>query len=590
MKEIQGNTTGLKPSQRKRLETLFRRKIPSQTMAPSHFLRALTEVSREIERQIGVLIDRKGQIEMVIVGDANKIFIPTLERQRESAGRFRGLRLIHTHLSNEPLSKDDLNDLTVLRLDLIMAVGVGEDGLPRDLFYAHLLPENHESKLWRVEGPVSPHSLEELDFLEWIRSLEEEFARVSSVASEVRVGNRALLVGVYPPAQQDVDARMDELHELARSAGLYVMTRVIQRRDEPDPRYLLGQGKIESLILRSMQLGVDLLVFESDLTPTQSRNIAEMTDLKILDRTQLILDIFAQHAHSRDGKIQVELAQLKYLLPRLNRLNTAMSRLTGGIGGRGPGETKLEINRRRARERIGRLETLLSQVTQRRQLRRSRRLRSQTPIVSVVGYTNAGKSTLVNTLTHSDVYVEDKLFSTLDPVSRRLRLAHNHERELILTDTVGFIRDLPEELVAAFHATLEESADADLLLHVVDASDPAVDEHIHAVERILEQLELHEIPRLCLLNKVDRIEDPAEVDFLCRRYDALPISAHDPRTLFSLLAALELQIWPGEKEESLPIQPFSLPLTASPSYASDETLASDLPAACDDNTTLHTLD
>jgi GTP-binding protein HflX len=264
--------------------------------------------------------------------------------------------------------------------------------------------------------------------------------------------------------------------------------------------------------------------------------------------------------------------------------------LTGGIGGRGPGETKLEINRRRARERIGRLETLLAQVSQRRQLRRSRRLRSQTPIVSVVGYTNAGKSTLVNTLTHSDVYVEDKLFSTLDPVSRRLRLAHNHERELILTDTVGFIRDLPEELVAAFHATLEESADADLLLHVVDASDPAVDEHIHAVERILEQLELHEIPRLCLLNKVDRIEDPAEVDFLCRRYDALPISAHDPRTLFSLLAALELQIWPGEKEESLPIQPFSLPLTTSPSYASDETLASDLPAACDDNTTLHTLD
>ncbi|MCB9643337.1 MAG: GTPase HflX [Myxococcales bacterium] len=560
MKEIQGNTTGLKPSQRKRLETLYRRKVPRQTMAPSHFLRALTEISREIERQIGVLIDRKGQIEMVIVGDADKIFIPTLERQREGQGRFRGLRLIHTHLNNEPLSKDDLNDLTVLRLDVILAVGVGEDGLPRDVHYAHLLPENVEGKLWRVEGPVSPFTLEEEDFLDWIHSLEEEFARVTVEGSEVRIGNRALLVGVYPPDQQDVDARMDELHELARSAGLYVMTRVIQRREQPDHRYLLGQGKIESLVLRSMQLGVDILVFDTDLSPTQSRNIADMTDLKIIDRTQLILDIFAQHAHSRDGKIQVELAQLKYLLPRLNRLNKAMSRLTGGIGGRGPGETKLEINRRRARERISRLETLLSQVSQRRKLRRSRRLRSQIPIVSVVGYTNAGKSTLVNTLTHSDVYVEDRLFSTLDPVSRKLRFPE--ERELILTDTVGFIRDLPPELVAAFHATLEESADSDLLLHVVDIDDPSIEERIQAVHRILEQLELHEIPRLCVLNKVDLMDDPAEVELLCRRYDAIAISAQDPRSLAPLLSTIELLLWRAQQDDSFEVQPFSfLPVT-----------------------------
>lgn len=505
-------------------------------MAPPPFVRALVELSHEIERQIGVLIDRKGQIQQVIVGDSNQIVIPYLGRLREGQERFRGLRLIHTHLDNEPLSRDDLNDLTLNRLDFMMAVGVGEDGYPSDVYYAHLLPENPERELWQVEGPLDLYALENIPFLEWISSLEDEFSRVSTVGQEIDPENRAILVGVYPRSQGDSDARMDELGELARSAGLFVMKRVVQRREKPDPRFMLGQGKLEDLILHSLQLGASTLVFDCELNPTQSRNIADRTDLKILDRSQLILDIFAQRALSRDGKLQVELAQLKYVLPRLNRMNKAMSRLTGGIGGRGPGETKLEINRRRARERIHRLEKQLEKVKRQRGTRRKQRLRHNTPILSAVGYTNAGKSTLVNTMTQSQVVEEDRLFSTLDPVSRRLRFPS--EIEVILTDTVGFIRDLPPELMNAFRATLEELADADLLLHVVDISDPSFNEQISAVERILGELGLEEKNRILVFNKIDQVPEE-ECMHLCRRYEAIGISARDSDTLDPLLEVVE---------------------------------------------------
>jgi len=540
IREAQGNIVGLKPNQKKRLANLHRRKIPRNCIAPVHFLRAIVELSHEIERQIGVLIDRKGGIRMVIVGDSNQIFIPDLGRQRVGQSRFRGLRLIHTHLREEPLSRDDLNDLSVLRLDMIMSVGVTPNGTPGASYYAHLLPKNPDGKLWQVEGPSTVHDLEKEDFLELIDSLEGEFAQARPAGSDVQVGKRAILVGVYSFKNRNVDEQMDELHELARSAGLYVLSRVIQRRDKPDPRFLLGQGKLADLILRAMQVEADLLIFDTDLTPTQSRNIAEKTDLLILDRTQLILDIFAQRAHSRDGKIQVELAQLKYLLPRLNRMNKAMSRLTGGIGGRGPGETKLEINRRRARDKITRLEKQLKQVQKRRKVRRQQRKRHQVPIVSIVGYTNAGKSTLINNLTKSEVLSEDRMFSTLDPVSRRLRFPQ--EREIVLTDTVGFIRDLPSELMAAFHATLEELADADLLLHVVDIHDPAYEEQIQSVRRILSQLELEGIPSILAFNKSELLPKE-EVEALARRHQAIPISAMNRETLRPLLEEIGDRLW-----------------------------------------------
>ncbi len=486
------------------------------------------------------MIDRKGSIQSVIVGDAHQIMIPQQHRFREGHARFRGLRLVHTHLNNEPLSRDDLNDLTLLRLDLIVAVGVSDEGLPDDIYYAHLLPENPEKKLWKQEGPLTPAELNKDDFQEWILALEEEFQRIAASGSEVAKGNRAILIGVYPFSQRDSEDRMNELAELARSAGLFVLSSVIQKRHKPDPRYFLGQGKLQELVFHSMQQGADLLVFDANLSPTQSRNIADSTDLKIIDRTQLILDIFAQRAHSRDGKIQVELAQLKYALPRLGQMNTAMSRLTGGIGGRGPGETKLEINRRRARERIHRLEKQLKQIKKRREIRRKQRTSKDIPIISVVGYTNAGKSTLVNALTHSNVVSENKLFSTLDPVSRRLRFPK--EREVILTDTVGFIRDLPKELRAAFQATLEELADADLLLHIADISDPALDDHIQAVDAILSELNLNDIPRLVVLNKVDKLPQDEAMN-ICKNYQSIGVSALEPKTLTPLLKAIELRLW-----------------------------------------------
>jgi GTP-binding protein HflX len=304
-------------------------------------------------------------------------------------------------------------------------------------------------------------------------------------------------------------------------------------RDRVDPRYALGRGKLEDVVIRAMQLDAETLIFDRNLRPAQASNIAAMTDLKVIDRTQLILDIFAQHAESSDGKLQVELAQMRYLLPRLGQRDDALSRLTGGIGGRGPGETKLEVGRRRARERITRLQSQLKRLSRQREQRRSKRKRSGTPTVAIVGYTNAGKSTLLNALTGSDVFVEDKLFATLDTRSRSSRLPSG--REVIVTDTVGFIRDLPKDLFAAFRATFDETQDADLLLHVIDASDPCRSEHIETTEKLLVDLGLERIPRILVFNKCDLLEVPQAT--LANR--GVPVSALQPESLLPLKRAID---------------------------------------------------
>ena len=331
------------------------------------------------------------------------------------------------------------------------------------------------------------------------------------------------------------------MRELTETSGLEVVDCVVQRRQRPNPRFLMGKGKMKDLILRSMRLGAELLIFDQNLNPSQLRSVTDMTELKALDRTQLILDIFAQRATSADGKLQVELAQLKYLLPRLVTKNTAMSRLTGGIGGRGPGETKLEINRRRARDRITHLEKRLKGSAKNRRLRRSRRKREGLPIISIVGYTNAGKSTLLNALTNSEVLAEDKLFATLDTSSRRLRFPR--EREVIITDTVGFIRELPPELMAAFKATLEELEDADLLLHVADASSEYLDHRIEVVQKTLAELGLDAKPRLLALNKIDNIS-PEAAENLRRKHGGTSICALDKKTLHPLITEIQSILWP----------------------------------------------
>ncbi|MFN0062942.1 MAG: GTPase HflX [Myxococcaceae bacterium] len=547
MRDLVGNTLGLKQSDLTALRHTFRRRVlPTELVSPE-LARHLTEISARIRRQVGVLLNRKGEVEYVIVGDAHKIELPDIGRARAGQVRLRGLRLVHTHLKSEPLTKDDLTDLALLRLDFVAAIGVGPEGLPGLLHWAHLLPENATDALWRTETLSSVHG-DQPDVIDTLAALEEELASKTPVRSAATSG-RAILVGVCLNGQrQEAEARLAELGELARTAGVQVLESVLQMRREPDPRYLIGRGKLADLNLRAMQRMADLLVFDQNLLPSQTRHISEETSLKLLDRTQLILDIFAQRASSGEGKLQVELAQLKYLLPRLTQRDDSLSRLAGGIGGRGPGETKLEIDRRRVRDRMTQLERRIDQLSCDRQTRRRSRVRRELPIVSIVGYTNAGKSTLLNAMTGANVLAEDKLFATLDPTSRRLRFPH--EQEVIVTDTVGFIRDLPKDLVSAFRATLEELEDASLLLHVVDAHDPAFPEQIGAVERVLDDLGLREKPRLLVWNKTDLMPEN-EVLHLTRLRGGVAISAASRQGLSALLDKADRKLFSEGVTEAL---------------------------------------
>jgi GTPase len=488
----------------------------------------MTEISTETNRQIGVLLNRKGQVEYVMVGTAKQIEMPDFGRARVSADRFRGLRCVHTHLLGEKLTQDDLTDLALLRLDLMSAIQVDKStGLPGVVYSAHLLPEKGDEGVdaaltngetdhsYAFLDPAIPAHLD-TNFIYLINSLEDEMARVRNVSrGKIPGRDRAILIGVTTGSTDDAAESLAELEELAISADVVVLDKITQRRPQIDPRTVLGRGKLDDLLIRSMRLGADLIIFDTELSPAQVRTLSEATDLKVIDRPQLILDIFAQRAQSREGKLQVELAQLKYLLPRLVvGQNSAFSRLAGGIGGRGPGETKLETDRRRVRDRIAQLEKQVDRLGHQRQERRKNRVQKHLPIISLVGYTNAGKSTLLNALTQSDVYAEQKMFATLDPTSRRLRLPY--EQEVIINDTVGFIRDLPETLVSAFRATLEEISDSDLLVHVVDASNPRVVQQIESVNKILTDLKFNSIPQIIVFNKSDLVE-PVEIGQLERQ-------------------------------------------------------------------------
>lgn len=534
---LYGKLTGLKGSQIHALERIYRRRLHDELISVE-LGKYLAQLSDEISRQIGVLISRKGAVTHVIVGDAKGIFIPPLDGYPIGRKALRGLRFIHTHLRNEPLNQDDLTDLALLRFDVMAAVGV-RDGQPADIFIAHLLPQG-ERKPYEIL-PREDFYRHRFDFGPFISALDEELERARG--SAVSGGEQAILISVSVKPKFEQEDSVEELRELAESSDVIVLDAVIQRPKEINPKYLMGEGKLKELVITAMNRGATLLVFDQDLGPSQIKSISELTELKVIDRSQLILDIFARRAHSRDGKVQVELAQLKYRLPRLTGKGTAMSRLMGGIGGRGPGEMKLEIDRRRVRDRIGLLERELKVLSKARQQRKSRRVATNIPIVSIVGYTNAGKSTLLNALTKSETFVEDKLFATLDTSSRRLRFPR--EREVVITDTVGFIRDLPRDLLAAFKATLEELEDADLLLHVVDASNPRFEQHISSVERILSELGLSAKARLLVFNKIDRLSFE-EIDNLTVRFDAVAVSALDKGTFGPLLTAIEEGIF-GEK-------------------------------------------
>jgi GTP-binding protein HflX len=544
--KIHGNLTGLAPAQIKGIEQLYRRRMPPERIITHDLARQLTTLSREINRQIGLLISRRGEIAFVVVGSHKDILIPGLDSFRSSSSRFRGLRLIHTHLDGENLTTDDLTDLALLRLDLVCAIDTDPDGLPGKAYTAHLIPENLEGTFWMQLPPAPPSELT-LNFLSFIQALEGEFTKKQKTR-KVDATDRAILIRVETNPRAESEYALDELKELARSCGVEVFDTIMKHRTQMDPKFLLGKGQLSDLVIRALQMGANLLIFDHELTAAQIKSITDFTEIRVVDRTQVILDIFARRAHSREGKIQVELAQLQYLLPRLVTKNTAMSRLTGGIGARGPGETKLEINRRRVRDRIHRLQKELQTVQKARGVRRVKRERRGLPVISIVGYTNAGKSTLLNALTKSEVFTENLLFATLDPKSSRLRFPR--DREAIITDTVGFIRDLPKELFAAFRATLDELHEADILLHVIDISNPNFENHITAVENILQELEITGKPTIRVFNKEDHFPDKSLLNTLCQRFGATAISALHPETLPPLMIAIENLMTKGQISHS----------------------------------------
>lgn len=489
---------------------------------------------------MGLLINRAGAVTRVVVGDDKGIYLDTLDRARGSKLRLRGDRLVHTHLKGEPLNNDDLTDLALLRLDLIAALEVDEDGHPGRIMVAHLKPQagNARSTEELVDLLEAPHpNLLDLNFKAVIRALEEELARGQG-GHQVNDGrDRALLISVSTRPKREIDDSLAELTELADSAGVEPLAGIGQRVRRINPSLLMGKGKLAQVAIQALQLGANLLLFDQELSPSQARTLARLTELRIIDRTQLILDIFAQRARSHEGKLQVEMAQLRYRLPYLADRDNALSRLTGGIGARGPGETKLEVDRRRVRDRLARLKKDLKRLSKQRAGRRAKRQATGLPVISIVGYTNAGKSTLLNALTRSKVMAEDRLFATLDPTTRRLRLPK--EQEIIITDTVGFIRRLPEELIEAFRATLEELSEADLLLHLVDASEDGWEERILVVERLLEELDLGLIPRLTVFNKAD-LAKKDELEIIRNQSDQpLVVSATRPKSLLPLVEELE---------------------------------------------------
>jgi GTP-binding protein HflX len=536
-KNVYGNTSGLKNTQIKEIETLYNFSIPAEYLSDIELARHLVDLSFEIRRQIGLLIDRNGKVLYVIVGDAQKILIPITPGYTALPGKLKGLRLLHTHLKDEPLTRDDLTDLALLRLDYITALGITSDGKPGTVNSAHILPDE-DSDPYRILAPATLFELEN-DCLGQILALEAELTRKNSLYTSEMGQENAFLINATTHDPQQARASMEELEELCKTSHIKVIGSAVQRRKLIDPKYVVGKGKLSDLIIQAIQKYATLLIFDRELSSSQISSITDFVEMKVIDRTQLILDIFAKQAKSREGKFQVELAQLEYLLPRLITKNTAMSRLTGGIGGRGPGETKLELNRRRVRDKINQLKREIKKIRKQRHQQKARRRRKDVPIISIVGYTNAGKSTLLNTLTQSKIVAADRLFATLDPSSRRLRFPM--DTEVIITDTVGFIHDLPKELMEAFHATLDELSDADVILHVIDISNPRYRQQKESVENILKKLELDTTPTLLVFNKIDRIH-LTDFDDQWLLNQGIPLSATQKQTLIPLVERLESMV------------------------------------------------
>lgn len=479
--------------------------------------------------------------------------IPRLDRFKLAPGQLRGLRLVHTHLFGELLTDDDLTDLALLRLDSVTAITMDDRGNPTGMQTATLLPPDTLSNSpYQFLEDTDPHN-QILPYKPFINALESEIRAKSKSLFDVKHANKAIVVGVYKKGSAYHDF-ISELKELAESADIHIINTFFQLKDKPHPKYVIGPGKLQEIVIQALQFGADFLIFDNDLSPAQAKAVTEFTEIKVIDRSQLILDIFARRAKSNEGKLRVELAQLQYILPRLSSRDDSLSRLTGGIGGRGPGETKLEIDKRRIHDKISFLLKKLKNIEKNRTVQKSRRHKNNLPIVSIIGYTNAGKSTLLNSMTNSDVYADNLMFATLDTSSKRIRFPE--EREVIITDTVGFIRDLPVNLQGAFKSTLEELSDSDMLVHVVDCTNPQYESHITSVFQILEELQLEEIPHLLVFNKIDRLSEEEITPLKAAYPAAVMVSALSRKTFQQLLEAIEYTLFIGGKNARIPVRDY----------------------------------
>ncbi len=522
------------------MQRLYQQRLPGDCLTTIEFAQRLAAISTEIDKPICAYANRRGQVMRVGVGTPRQTQIAPLDLPRYGADRLSGIRCITTDLKGQSPSESSLTALALQRLDALVCLsltgtgftkrGGGATGYIKGSYIAHLTP--HPDRQWQVLGSYSLEELEAQDFLELVDSIEASFRSVSAGLEVAPGHDRVLVVGLMTQRQslQQFEAGLAELEGLVDSAGGDVLEIVRQKRANPHPQTVVGEGKIEEIALAVQRVGATLVVFDRDLSPAQSRNLERQVGVRIVDRTEVILDIFAQRAQSGEGKLQVELAQLQYQLPRLTGRGQAMSRLGGGIGTRGPGETKLETERRAIQKRIVRLQQGVSELQAHRARLRQRRQNQEVPTIAIVGYTNAGKSTLLNCLTQSEVYAADQLFATLDPTTRKLRIENPFTHQilnLLLTDTVGFIHDLPPSLVDAFRATLEEVTEADALLHLVDLSHPEWHNQIRAVMGILQEMPTTPGPILLVFNKVDQV-DGDRLTLAQEEYpQAIFISAHE---------------------------------------------------------------
>lgn len=508
--KVKGNTRSLTPSEIDSVQKIFSRRIEKSNLVTLDFAREIYFLADKLRRRIGALIDREGRVQEVFIGSREILYIPDLGRYRLGKNRFRRLRLIFSCLSkneNEAeIPEDILVDLEKLRFDAVISVKQLENRLA--LKFAYNLPFDETKKeFYKIEN-VKDLANFKFNFAKFIEDLEQEHSVKAPKYPEF-FDEQALLIGVYNQAESAAKESMVELVELSKAANVNVVDKIIQRK-KIDPKTLLGKGKLEEVVLRALRFGAELLIFDLELTPSQWRSITNATELKVIDRSMLILDIFGRRAKSKLGKLQVELAQLKYNLPRLVEKDKGLSRLAGGIGGRGPGETKLEIGRRRLRDRITLLEERVKNLSANQERGAEKRKANKLKHASLLGYTNVGKSTLFNALTNSDVLVANKLFATLDSTNRKIFLGNDKNnnykpKTAIISDTVGFISDLPKELTQAFKATLDELYNADLLLHVIGANEKNYIKKLDSVNKILTDMELLNTNILIIVNKIDLV-------------------------------------------------------------------------------------